>query len=498
MIDTIRQLLETHFYTVFILGITVLAFLTLGIMLRNIKTSFVPLYFLVLLLAGFIYAIYNRYKYDGLAELILGIYLVIALIYNFVMYLITVCNSKKYYAIIKASPTVDNTILAYLNSRGKLIYYTEELLKLVTVEKPKEVKHSINYVYVEDKQLSFNGFLKTLAKPVEEDFDAVIELSNSRELKLALAKRKIIQNGNLLGYILINKKPKLNISVKEERVQTPTSINLVTEAMALYENNKFVLNKRMQSLLGVEEVANLDEYIVFEDRVQLDKRAKAEGEQSRIYYRINTKDSFIWLQETAKISNSKVTRVIKETEFKNQIYNFLDQANLINDLKQLLITQNNFTLMMLSLESLSEVKNRYGRAFSLVFATKFFGNLKDEIRDLKVYDVGYYTYAFVLKNGETYNEVIKDLHNNTSKILSSTVSFNDVSFDIKGHVGIVEARNVNNPTPEVMVELAKKTLDLAKNKKYSNDYSIYISRKKELEEELRNVDLSDDFINRLK
>ena len=66
------------------------------------------------------------------------------------------------------------------------------------------------------------------------------------------------------------------------------------------------------------------------------------------------------------------------------------------------------------------------------------------------------------------------------------------------HVGIVEARNVNNPTPEVMVELAKKTLDLAKNKNYSNDYSIYISRKKELEEELRNVDLSDDFINRLK
>ena len=153
----------------------------------------------------------------------------------------------------------------------------------MTVEKPKEVKHSINYVYVEDKQLSFNGFLKSLAKPVEEDFDAVIELSNSRELKLALAKRKIIQNGNLLGYILINKKPKLNISVKEERVQTPTSINLVTEAMALYENNKFVLNKRMQSLLGVEEVANLDEYIVFEDRVQLDKRAKVSKANNREY-----------------------------------------------------------------------------------------------------------------------------------------------------------------------------------------------------------------------
>ena len=190
-----------------------------------------------------------------------------------------------------------------------------------------------------------------------------------------------------------------------------------------------------------------------------------------------------WLQETAKISNSKVTRVIKETEFKNQIYNFLDQANLINDLKQLLITQNNFTLMMLSLESLSEVKNRYGRAFSLVFATKFFGNLKDEIRDLKVYDVGYYTYAFVLKNGETYNEVIKDLHNNTSKILSSTVSFNDVSFDIKGHVGIVEARNVNNPTPEVMVELAKKTLDLLKIKNIVM-IMYYISRRRNLKKNL--------------
>ena len=83
----------------------------------------------------------------------------------------------------------------------------------------------------------------------------------------------------LLGYILINKKPKLIFQLKKKEFKLQHL--LIYYKAGLYENNKFVLNKRMQSLLGVEEVANLDEYIVFEDRVQLDKRAKAEGEQSK-------------------------------------------------------------------------------------------------------------------------------------------------------------------------------------------------------------------------
>lgn len=499
MIQTLKDLLELHFYTVFILGIVVLAFLTIGILLRNAKAVFVPLYFVVLLLGGFIYAIYNRYKYDGLVELILGVYLLIAFIYDVLIYFATLRNSKKYYSIIKASSSsIDSSILVYLNNKGKIIYYTEEILKLLNVDKPKDVKDAISFVNIDGKQLTFGAFLKMLAKPVEEDFSAVIELVNSKEVKLDLAKRKIIKNGKLLGYTLIHKKQKIvTIQVEEKKVQTPNTINLVSEAMALFENNKYYMNKRMQALLGVEEVNNLDEYVYYEDRSQLEKRAKSEGDQVRIYYRLNTKESPVWMQELSKVVNSQVSRVIKETDFKHLTLNFLDQANLINDLKQLLVNQTNFTLVKIYLDNLSVIKDKYGKPFSLVIASKFFGNLKDEIKDFKVYETGYYTYAFVLKNKEVHNEILKDLLNESSKLQNSSVSFNDIHVDIKGYVGIVELDKVTNPTPEVLVELADKMLNLAKDPNYGNDYSIYIPRKKDLEEEFKGLDLSDDFIDKI-
>jgi len=498
MIEAIRELLEVQFYIVFSVGLVVLGFLAIGILERNVKVLFVPIYFFVLLLAGFIFAIYNRYKYDGLLELILGIFLLVAFIFDVTFYIYAIKKQHRYYAVIKASPTVDNTILAYLNNKRKVLYYTEEFLKLLEIKSPKAINNAIKTIAYDNKELTYEKFLNVLNNPEEEDFNVIMELEDGRELKLDLAKRKIIKNGKLFGYILLSKKQRttFNFDEKEKKIQTPDTINSISLAIALYENNKYILNKRMKSLLNVEEVVNFDDYVYAFDRMQLEKRAKLDNDQSKIYYRIKTKDGFIWVAETTKISNKQISRIIEETTFRNLIMNFADQASLISDLNQLIVTNNNFILITISLSNLHDIKNQYGKDFSLVIASKFFNNLKSEIRDERVYELGYFTYAFILKNKDSYNDLLRDLHNNTSKYLKMAISFNDLTFELKNYVGLVETSQVQNPTALNRIDLAFKSLELASDKNYKNNYCIYIPKRSSLEE-LKDVDLSDEFINKI-
>ena len=63
MIQKITDLLITQFYIVFIVGVVVIGFLTIGILLRKFKCAIAPLSISVISIAGFVFAIYNRYKY---------------------------------------------------------------------------------------------------------------------------------------------------------------------------------------------------------------------------------------------------------------------------------------------------------------------------------------------------------------------------------------------------------------------------------------------------
>lgn len=498
MIQKITDLLSIHFYTYFIVGIVVIGFLAIGTLLRKFKCAIVSLSLAVISIAGFVFAVYNRYKYAGKIELYLGVFVVLAFIFNLIMYIIVFVKKEKFYTIIKSSSYIESSILVYLNDSGKVVYYTNDFLDLFGVEKASELSSVIQYIHQGEKQYSLNTFLNVLGDDKEDDYILTIDLFNSKELKLALSKRKIINNGKLLGYVIINQKViASNTEVSSANELNP--LNLVNEAMAVYESDKskLVLNKKMQMILGVEEVNNLDDYVFFDDRKQLEKRAKAEGEKSKIFYRIEAGNSRYWFQETIRVQNGKLVKVIKETDFKSMTYNFRDYSKLVAELEQLLMTTNNFALIYISIDSLSQIKDKIGKDPAKVLATQFFGTLNNDIKDLKVFEIGYYKYAFFVKNDEVYNNILRDLHNNNSGLLKAKLGFNDMAFDIKCYLGLVERKIVGNATSESMMNLAEEALKLASNKNYNKDYSIYYSKKKQIEADVKSIDLSDDFLDKI-
>lgn len=498
MIQKITDLLTTHFYIFFIVGVVVIGFLAIGSALRKTKCAIAPLILAVISIAGFVFAVYNRYKYAGKLELYIGVFFVVAFLFNLIIYVIVLVKNERFYSIIKSSSYIESSILVYLNDSGKVVYYTNDFLELFGINKASELSGAINYVHQGEKQYSLNTFISLLGDDKEDDYNIVIDLSNSKELKLALSKRKIIHNGKLLGYVIVNQKTK-TAATETNSASELNSLNLVSEAMAVYESDKgkFVLNKKMQAMLGVEEVNNFDDYVFFDDRKQLEKRAKADGEKSKIFYRIEAGNSRFWFQETIRVQSEKLVKVIKETDFKSMVYNFRDYSRLVAELDQLLMTTNNFALIYISIDSLNQIKEKIGKDPTKVLATQFFGNLNNDIKDLKVFEIGYYKYAFFVKNDEVYNNILRDLHNNNSGLLKTKLGFNDMSFDIKSYLGLVERRNVGNATSDVMMNLAEEALKLASNKNYNKDYSIYFSKKKQIEADVKNIDLSDDFLDKI-
>ncbi|MCK9471737.1 MAG: hypothetical protein WC006_01830 [Bacilli bacterium] len=499
MIQKLTDLTSLHFYMVFITGLVVVGFLTLGTLLRKPKCALASSILTLMLLAGFVFAIYNRYKYAGKVELYLGLFLVISFLNNLITHIFVVLKQAKFNTLIKSASSVESVILAYLNDKGRVLHYTNDFLDLFHVSNIRGLQSVIHYIHRGEHQYSYKSFLDVLADEKEDDYDLTVDLSNSKELKLSLSKRKIIHSGNLLGYVLIQQKAKQVAVVETSSSTLLNSLNLVTEAIAVFESDssKFAFNKRMQTLLGVEEVDNLDDYIHFDDRKQLEKRAKAEGEKSKIYYRLEALNNRFWVQESIIVQNSKLTKVIRETDFRNLIYNFRDYSRMVAELDQMLMTQNNFALVFINIDSLSQIKDKLGKDVSLVLATTFFGNLNNEIKDLKVFEIGYYKYAFFIKNDEVYNNILRDLNNNNSGLLKAKLSFNDMSFDIKSYLGIVERKVAGNVNTDVLINYAEEALKLASNKNYSKDYSIYFSKKKQIEADVQNIDLSDDFLDKI-
>lgn len=101
MIQKLLELVEVQFYTVFIIGLIVISFLTIGILLRRVKAGIIPALFTFVYAFGFVYTIYNRWKYDGKLELYLAIFMLGAFIYNLIIYVLVVLSRFKYNSIMK-------------------------------------------------------------------------------------------------------------------------------------------------------------------------------------------------------------------------------------------------------------------------------------------------------------------------------------------------------------------------------------------------------------
>lgn len=499
MMETIKTLLADYFNFIMISGIALTGFVIFTILFNKPKKVLAPLIMEVVLIAAYIFSFYYT---DGITNKIIYLacygLLAFTFIFSFIVTIVVHVEKSKINLIIKSSSTVDSAILVYLNEKGKIIYPTDDFLKFFEVEKFDELEQQIKYVHLDELQMSYEGFIKFLGEEIEDDYNFTFDLVNAKEKNIALSKRKLISRGRLLGYVITQKKEE-PIDLQAIERSKLESINLVNEALAIYESdtNKFLLNRKMQNLLGVETVTNFDDYIFIEDKKQIEKRSKLENNRSRIYYRINGQTARVWVLEISTIIDNKLTRIIRETNFDNLIYQFRDFSRLQTDLQKLITSQNDFALVTVSLHSLSQIKDKIGKDAAMVLATQYFVNINNEIRDLKVYEVGFYKFSFYMKDDQIYRNMLRDLHNNNSKLLKTKVMFNDLIFEIKSHVGIVESKGFPLPTPELLISYCDSALELASNKNYNKDFSIYIPKRREVKTTEKDIDLSDSFIENI-
>lgn len=500
MIEKLINLLSSQFYPIFIASMIVIGLLSVGVILRNRKISIPTLILEVITIGGFTYAVYNRYKYDGKLELILGIYVFAAFITNLILYLLVYTADKKNDKIVYSTAVVEDKILGYLNSHGKLIYYTDEFFKLLKVNNKKELTKAIKNVTIDKVDVSLKEFLKQLTDNVEKNYSVVFELQNSKIVALELSKRKIINNGKLLGFILLNQKQQSHHQEVIAPKLKSNVLDIINEAAMVFDadNNKYQLNQKMMKALELTtpELLNLNQYIYVDDLKMLDKRAKNNGEKSKIYYRLNTSYRPMWVVENTSVVGDKVTRVIRETDFKSKIYQFKDYGMLVREIENLVSVNQNFYLFTISLENLKQIKERVGKELSMVLATNYFSLLANEIKDLQVYELGYYKFAFIIRNDELYNKLIRELQNN-SILLNAKVSFNEVFYDLENFVGIFEKNKVDDRNAGNIINYALEALKLASDPNYTMNYSIYFYHKQTMKFDSKEVDLSENFLDNI-
>ena len=129
-------------------------------------------------------------------------YALLVLLVNFVYFLFINCIFYKRLNLVKvAANSTGNKIYAYLNSKAKLINFTEEFANLLGLKKnqKKYYEEAISRILVDSQEMELDVFIHYIRTPEERDYRIVITLGDGKTRKLDLKKRKIISSENFLA-----------------------------------------------------------------------------------------------------------------------------------------------------------------------------------------------------------------------------------------------------------------------------------------------------------
>lgn len=160
--------------------------------------------------------------------------------------------------LVKASINISgHKILAYLNQRAKLLYFTDAFTAILNIEKNQTdvFEELISSIFVDSQDMNFRPFLHYLKTPEERDYRVVLNLYNGNSLKLDLMKRKVIQNGRLLGYVLLNQSTTAVQEASSLSFNHYHYLNFMDEAICYFDlkSRRYILTQEMVKLLGVQD-----------------------------------------------------------------------------------------------------------------------------------------------------------------------------------------------------------------------------------------------------
>ena len=238
MFENLLRLARDNFYYLFAFAIVVMFFLVLSIIL-NKKKAIVPIVFFLTFLALFAVSIIWKAKLRGIVLMCFGFYVIITGVITFILALIAEINKQKLLLLLQASSSIDNAILLYLNKRGKIAFFTFDFLNTFETNQKKEFEKNVKTVRIDEKEMTYKEFTKFLACRKEDDYFVEFELICDEKKAFNLTKRKIVYNGNLIGYALTPKKEipeEVKTSIVESVIEVPIDPIAIDEEEELEED----------------------------------------------------------------------------------------------------------------------------------------------------------------------------------------------------------------------------------------------------------------------
>lgn len=510
MLEKILYFIVMNRYAIFLSSLIVLFVLVLATSLKKKKVAWVGLILTIIAIGGWIFEISKPpiprqvlYNFNGY----LAIFVFVSFVYNFIVFLIAARRSRKNYRLLVNAPAFDNKIYAYLDDKARLIMYTNAFSSLLNQPNGKEylVRDSIDYIHCDGKVMSYKDFKKYIGDDKERNYQLAIELSNSKEMSISFSKRKIIVDGNLLGYVLVslkNQQEGIKESFGDFKKYLQTYFELLEQPLAYFqpEKNQYVLTSKMVNLLNLsnEVEASLFEQVIFsEDQKILLKRSANLETMYPMFYRMRTNEGLLWFVERSFVYQGNPIRLVVQTNFNNLKYNFPNYYKLLNEIKEVKLRNDDFVLVLLSLNDLDNISTNIGLDASDVVATRYFGKLNESISKLKAFRINFQQFAFILEDLELYNKILVDLNNNESNLLKQNVMFNDSRYELNNTIGLVESTKLIDFSPETMVKEGISALEFASNPNYNKKFSIYYPKKQINRYENEDIDLSDNFLDKI-
>jgi len=491
---------------------------------KSKRVQWISLIVTLISIGGFIFTILESTKLFGYDVIVyLSGFCLLTLFYNVILYFKTTSRFNKHIKLIKFTPSnIENDIYAYLDEQSKFIMLTDQFFEnfeglKITI---RTVKKTISHLLCDDKKMSYKDFKKYVKSNAEKNYHLKIVLLDSKILKFEILKRKVIRNGKLLGYVLINQKPTLKVHKSLEIPEEITNKNslagvskdIIKQNLLIYfnllnqsscyldfEKKQYILTKTMSDALDIKgdilAEPDLNNYIFEEDKSIILKRIITEN-ITKNFYRLKTVNGLEWFEENTLSIDENNYIVIHQTSFSNYRYKFKNTSDLIEDIKLNYKQTEECSLVFISINDLPRIIQKIGYDAAEYVISIYFDKINEYKQ--KIYKVGTYEFCIIVNKPELYDMMLKDLSSNNSNLLGLDVHLNDLKFQLKNSVGLVESKNVENFNPESIIQAGFDALVYATDDKYPKRYSIYYPKKTDsVDFNDAEIDLSDQFLDKI-
>lgn len=407
---------------------------------------------------------------------------------SFASFVITNGKTNVNALLFKYAVGYENTnVLAYVSKTHKILQASKKMEDILNY-KTKGKQFALNVAVMDDEKLDLKKLEKSLAHcggKLNEVVYFYFTFSNALMLELEVIKKKVMKGRRCVGYVLIDHTVSNSYKIevqKEFKKNLYIYLDLFNAPVAYFdsEDKKYIVSHVLMDMVGFESnQINQEDFVkmMHPSDVQLYQARKIEENiLNKVHYRLQTTNGYVWFEEGFARYFGRDFILMKRTEMAGTSrVVFGNYKSMLNRVVGLCTDKTSFGLILMNITNITQISAAMGKEFGDILLSKFFtkvltGSLKDQIQMFKL---GSTEYGLVVENAEYMQLVVRNLHNNTSELLSQDIVINKTNYRIECELGIVSSLDFEKCDAREIMKAAFDTLKEASDPDFLKDYSIY-------------------------